>query len=160
MKTSLPHSPSDFLLPHILCSPYIAAPSPAVILSVSSSRRYWVHISYTPWYRLSLLLKLEVPLPQPSSPCRRYRRPDDTRLRPSHPPSVWVSISILLLSFSSPQVLSSRRYPCPQRGIPSRNRSKNSLKTVTLLQTPCSPILQTRTTGRLATFHRSLHAES
>ena len=68
MKISLPHSPSDFLLPHILCSPYIAAPSPAVILSVSSSRRYWVHISYTPWYRLSLLLKLEVPLPQPSSP--------------------------------------------------------------------------------------------
>ena len=68
MKISLPHSPSDFLLPHILCSPYIVAPSPAVILSVSSSRRYWIHISYTPWYRLSLLLKLEVPLPQPSSP--------------------------------------------------------------------------------------------
>ena len=68
MKISLPHSPSDFLLPHILCSPYIAAPSLAVILPVSSSRRYWVHISYTPCYRLSLLLKLEVPLPQPNSP--------------------------------------------------------------------------------------------
>ena len=61
MKINLPHSPSDFLLPYILCSPYIAAPSPVVILSVSSSRQYWDHISCTPYYRLSLRLTVEVP---------------------------------------------------------------------------------------------------
>ena len=60
MKISLPHSPSDFLLPHILCCPYIATPSPAIILSVSSSRRYWDYISCTPCYPLSLLLNFKV----------------------------------------------------------------------------------------------------
>ena len=135
MRISLPHSPSDFLLPHILYCPYIAALPPAAILSVSSSRRYWDHISCTPCYRLSLLLNFEVPFRQSSNLGRRYRRLDDTRLRPSHPPSVWVSIQILVFSFSSPEVSSSRRYPCPQHGILSRNRSTNSFgKTVTVLQ--------------------------
>ena len=48
MKISLPHSPSDFLLPNILCCPYIAAPSPAVILSILSSQRYWDQNSAPP----------------------------------------------------------------------------------------------------------------
>ena len=110
---------------------------PGLLLTVSSGRRYSEHTSSSPCIPRSVRSQCIFHCHCPSL---RDVHIVDSTIPACHLPTApypWVTVPFLLLSSSSRQVLSSRRYPCPEPGIWSRYRSSNYLgKSLTVLKTP------------------------